>query len=315
MTITMIKFFYNGVKINGQKNLIKLNVWKYEDGTIEIENDWRLDRDFRDALLEVTDLVTVSARYYGDRDTMRIRVNIENPIYNCFKYMILAAKRKDLKKYGKDYSTIETEINTLPNAANETLVDAAKMYIVNVKAEREAIKKAEEEKEAAKGLAIFEAEKAEKETIITLSNLYPITEDAKYKVRICWSEHPAFYDWADNELEMSVKAADLVLEALDKKPEEGGYYKTKFAIIEDDDEENAYIGRYDLGDGDGGLIKHIEDFAAYAYKDDLCCEEYKAMTDFTAALRAETKKNDITVSVADGLAEFIKNFKKNQDGH
>ena len=314
MTITTIKFFYNGIKINGEKNLIKLNVWKYEDGTIGIENDWRFDKEFKNALLEVVDLVRVPERYYGDRDTLRIRVTTDNPIYGCFKYMVLAAKRKDLKKYGKDYTEIENEINTLPNTATWADVAAAKAYIQNVIAEREAAKKAEEEAEAAKRQAIFDAEKAEKETILFLNNLYPVTENAKFKVRICWSEHPAFYDWDDDELILSTKAADAVFKALDKKPEDGGYYKTKFQIIEDGDEENAYTGRYDLGDLDGGLFKHIESFADYEYKVNGDAELYKARLEYILALREDADKtNGVTIKVADGLNDYIENFKKNKE--
>lgn len=314
MTITTIKFFYNGIKINGEKNLIKLNVWKYEDGTIEIRDDWRLDKDFRQALLEIVDLVEVPERYYGDTETLRVRVNTDNPIYDCFKYMILAAKRKDLKKYGKDYTEIENEVNTLPNTATSADISAAKIYIRNTIENRNAIKKFKEEEEAVKRRATFDAERAEKETILFFNNLYPVSEYAKFKVRICWSEHPAFYDWDDNELILSVKAADAVFKALDKKPDEGGHYKTKFEIIEDGDVKGAYTGRYDLGDNDGGLLKHMESFAKCSFKETRDTEFYAARLEFIRALREdEEKTNDVTVKVADGLTDYIEFFKKNKE--
>ena len=48
--------------------------------------------------------------------------------------------------------------------------------------------------------------------------------------------------------------------------ESGGYYKTKFTItgVDDSGEEYSYTGRYDLGDGDGGLVAHLRSFGEWS---------------------------------------------------
>ena len=55
------------------------------------------------------------------------------------------------------------------------------------------------------------------------------------------------------------------------------YYKTKFTITAEnaDDPENplTYTGRYDLSDGDGGLIEHIRAFGEYCRTHDGCGQE------------------------------------------
>lgn len=84
-------------------------------------------------------------------------------------------------------------------------------------------------------------------------------------VRICWSEHPAFYSWEEDTLTLSVPAAEIILSHYDREAaqdEERGYYKTKFLIeyTGRDGQPHTYEGRYDLGDNDGGLVEHIRRF-------------------------------------------------------
>ena len=68
---------------------------------------------------------------------------------------------------------------------------------------------------------------------------------------------------------LSLKAADQILGAIDNEEHatrEGGYFKTSFQIIPKCNDENApeaYEGRYDLGDGEGGLFNHIINFQKY----------------------------------------------------
>ena len=92
---------------------------------------------------------------------------------------------------------------------------------------------------------------------------HPI-EEGQPVVRIHWSEYPAFYSWKDDELVLSVAAAEIILKTFDeqKRAENGGYYKTKFSI-EEDGEVVYGGGRYDLGDGDGGLCEHIRAFGRH----------------------------------------------------
>lgn len=91
------------------------------------------------------------------------------------------------------------------------------------------------------------------------------------RVVIQWSEHPAFYDYDDGTLTLSVRAADEILRHFDEQRAQknredgcGGYDKTAFKIFfVENGEEKTYEGRYDIGDDDGGIIEHIRKFGAY----------------------------------------------------
>lgn len=84
--------------------------------------------------------------------------------------------------------------------------------------------------------------------------------DAEPIVTILWSEHSRFHDGET----MSLSEANAVMERLDETTaKEDGYYKTKFRIdFVMGGQPNNYIGRQDLGDGDGTLINHIEKYYA-----------------------------------------------------
>ena len=78
-------------------------------------------------------------------------------------------------------------------------------------------------------------------------------------VTIHWSECPAFYGWDEDDLKLSVAAAEIILRHFDQRPTDGFcYYKTKFTV---DYTENgkpwSFTGRYDLGDDIGGLIAYV----------------------------------------------------------
>ena len=287
-----------------------MNVRECDENTIRIEHDYHWSTDLEQALYEITDHRYSQPRYWGDHGTDIIEIEKENPLYGCFKYMVLCAKRKELKQYGKDYSNIEILINQYPSSANEKTVELAKEHIKNVNIMRENQKRLDEEAENERRKQIFETEKAEKETIITLSNLYPIAENSRFKVRICWSEHPAFYDWEDDELELSLMAADLIFKKLDKKLEDGGYHKTKFMIIENNDEENAYTGRYDLGEEEDGLFNHLVKFAEYCLKNNI--ENVKEFMDYINNVIADAANNQPEISLANGFNDFVEKFKRNK---
>jgi len=80
-------------------------------------------------------------------------------------------------------------------------------------------------------------------------------------VTILWSEHSRFHDGET----MSLSEANALIGNLDEATvSEDGYYKTKFRIdFVMDGQPDNYIGRQDLGDGDGTLIDHIESYHAY----------------------------------------------------
>ena len=80
-------------------------------------------------------------------------------------------------------------------------------------------------------------------------------------VTILWSEHSRFHDGET----MSLSEANALIGSLDEATvSEDGYYKTKFRIdFVMDGQPDYYVGRQDLGDGDGTLIDHIESYHAY----------------------------------------------------
>ena len=84
---------------------------------------------------------------------------------------------------------------------------------------------------------------------------------AEPTVTILWSEHSRFRDGET----MSLSEANALFESLDAAATgEDGSYKTKFRIdFVMNGQPDHYIGRQDLGDGDGTLIEHIEDYHAY----------------------------------------------------
>ena len=94
-----------------------------------------------------------------------------------------------------------------------------------------------------------------------------------------FSEHPAFYDRNGNDryCNISFALANRLIETLDQKQHEERdksdvglyYYKTNFkinAVI--NGEEFNYSGRYDIGDGVGDLITHIQRYREYLLSTD-----------------------------------------------
>lgn len=147
--------------------------------------------------------------------------------------------------------------------------------------------------EAEKAARIEEREKylqqrsAGREYIECVQAAHPV-EDGAPVVEIPFSELPAFHAWTESKdrtavtiktdghgktisreekvieprrrLLLSVAAADEILRHFDGEVgTDAGYYKTDFIITwtGDDGEENTYSGRYDIGDGDGGLVEHV----------------------------------------------------------
>lgn len=261
MTINTIKFFWNGIRINGEKELVKLTAQDNND-YISIGYDWKWSKDFFTALCELVEYEFEAPQYLGDSSTHTIRVTKENPLYYHFLYLTkvnrLHYAKATAKRYEKlkrnvsyfyayekaieDIDTIEKELPNLPQYAHGNETAAAKAYIkvLNDTRQAEAAKaKAEEEAE-------YQAEtqrmREQKQIITDWQARFPVTDNAPF-VRVCWSEHPAFYDYEENTLTLSLRAADLIFTALDEKSKFGGYFKTKFEIIENG--ERVYEGRYD----------------------------------------------------------------------
>ena len=115
-------------------------------------------------------------------------------------------------------------------------------------------------------------------------------------VTIIWSEHSRFHDGET----MSLSEANATIGSLDAAvTKEDGYYKTKFRIdFVMDGQPDNYIGRQDLGDGDGTLIEHIEDYHAY-YENNSEWENYILHNEGKEALEADKAQREMI------LHEFV----------
>lgn len=172
------------------------------------------------------------------------------------------------------------------------------------KAEQEA-KLAEAAKEAEEEAARKEARDTTKKVVNAAIELYtamhPIKE-GQPTVKIGNSEMWGLPGFRDADIEVSVKAADKIFGTLDAWQHEiretsdffGWYHKTDFTIIYTDEngEEGCYQGRYDIGDGDGGLLNHIRNFG----------EWHRTHEEFGAEKAIPDETNDIL--------EFVKMLEK-----
>ena len=115
-------------------------------------------------------------------------------------------------------------------------------------------------------------------------------------VTILWSEHSRFHDGET----MPFSEANALIESLDRATvSEDGYYKTKFRIdFVMDGQPDNYIGRQDLGDGDGTLIDHIESYHAY-YENNADWDNFVLHSGGTEALEADKAQREML------LHEFV----------
>ena len=280
---TPIKFYYNGIKINGNDDLLKCGYY-INDNAVNIYADGygsQLPRDLFDVKND-TDFYTD----YFDED--HATVTPEHPLY---KFVLYYAKKAEYmtdkralkswdnernKRYYKPEKIAEEKakltakikaFEQLQDVGQPTNADLLKVDELN---EQNARKKAEQKaKEEAEELKNYEEKKKHGELLLKncmLNN--PLSENAQDYVLIRWSEHPAFYSLDNSDgnlnLKLSIKCAEEVFYILDQKQNSErefkkgvGYYdKTSFELYRNG--EKVYDGRYDLGDGDGGLIKHIK---------------------------------------------------------
>ena len=161
---------------------------------------------------------------------------------------------------------------TLDATRTQEALEASQKAAEERKAEAE--RKAKEEKEhTARLAAINEAKVKTQNTIARAVKMYPVTEGAPV-VEVPFSEFVGLYEIIDKKQNTwSVKAADMILGELDMWQHEkrgtsdayGWYEKTDFTIryTDDNGEESTYQGRYDLGDGEGGLLNHIRNFGEW----------------------------------------------------
>ena len=151
------------------------------------------------------------------------------------------------------------------NRTAEALEEAEK------KAE-EAREEAEKQEEESRQNARETAQKVAEGAVALFTAMHPIKEGHP-TVKIGNSEMWGLPGFRDADIEVSVKAADKIFRTLDAWQHEireksdffGWYHKTDFTIIYKDEngEEGCYQGRYDIGDGEGGLLNHIRSFGEW----------------------------------------------------
>lgn len=278
-----IKFFWNGIKVNGDSKLIKCYFFTDDENIIISVRDGSgsLPRD----IFEVENDTDYYADYYDDD---RARLTPEHPLYKYARHAHVKALIRDLNRginyYNKKLSDpgcidsdfyrteIEKRVDRLiemkdvenPGQPTASEVKAARLILEKKEQDRLAAEDEQRKKEREK---VLDERSKGGEYIEKISSEYPVN-DGDPVVTIEWSENPAFYNWADGELKLSVAAAEIILSHFDSKvfaDLDSGYDKTKFTIAytKENGDPGTYEGRYDLGDNDGGMIEHIRSFGRH----------------------------------------------------
>lgn len=187
---------------------------------------------------------------------------------------------------GRELPELKASLETIRNTASELIKDIDKNFA-------ELTQDKEQTQEAQVGESIPENKQPQPERDI------PQEEKAATKeptVTILWSEHGRFHD---GEI-LNLSEANDLIESLDKATvSEEGYYKTKFRIdFVMNGKPDNYVGRQDLGDGDGTLIEHIEKYHAY-YENNEQWDNYLLRNGNMEALEADKAQREML------LHEFV----------
>ena len=299
MKTTSIKFFYNGIKINGENKLLKC-FYSIDNSTAESGPCVTIyARDYSDLPRDVFDVENDTDIYTDYFDTDSATLTPAHPLY---KYARAAAIKADLRDSVPYLEKLEHTLNsgklapwqnadalkidvesrrakveqyraeleqlpkTHPTADDLAEIDAMKTAAENARRAREQAEQLEARektlRQRAEGRAYIEG----------IAQQHPINPGAPF-VEILFSENPAFYAFNDQNrktgepLRLSVAAAEIVLKHFDEQAaaEDRGYDKTDFVVHYTDEhgQPSTYSGRYDLGDNDGGLIAHIRSFGEF----------------------------------------------------
>lgn len=285
-----IKFFWNGIKLNGKLNKFRFDLNQLDSSVSFREEGWDAEMP-EECGVEVINNSDSMTDYF-ERD--HGRVYQDHPLHKFFCHAAIQCKVHDMKQHKKnleklmqkrgwDYEDKIAELNrditywsNFVNPGQPTAEDFEKVaeYVAAKKAAADAEKKAEEEREEQERAAAREhTKKIVSEKIETFTKAFPLVDGAPV-VEIGWSEMYGLPGGGKDEcLRLSVAAADRILGALDDWQHRvrvgssyyGWYHKTDFAIKwTENGEECAYRGRYDLGDGEGGLLAHIRNFGEWS---------------------------------------------------
>ena len=290
-----VRIYWNGIKIDGGR-LIRCG-YSIDNNAENTPSVSIYARDYDDLPRDLFEVRNESDSYtdYFEKDSAYLTP--EHPLYKYFRFAALKAKARDDSKYCEYLRETLNSGKREPWAGHydglradlarreKTLAEFAQMtdpgqptaedleQIDRQRQEAENARKAAEHEEELRQREIYLAQRVHGQRLIRAEQeAHPIKADQPI-VTIMWSEHPAFSDYEDGELILSVTAAENILHTLDKEQHEtretdhgrGWYYKTTFTIsgVDFEGEPLEYEGRYDLGDGDGGLVQHIRSFGEW----------------------------------------------------
>ena len=281
------------------------------EGMSELQNLKTLIHEIAHAKLHDIDL-NAPAKEQADRPDRRTReVQAESIAYTvCQHYML------DTSDYsfayvaewssGRELSELKASLETIRNTASELIKEIDKNFAELTQnkeqtqaQEAQAEEPTPEEKQPGQEEKTDAAEPAKEEMQPEQpeeENFPTPDPNGEPTVTIIWSEHSRFHDGET----MSLSEANALIGSLDAAvTKEDGYYKTKFRIdFVMDGQPDYYGGRQDLGDGDGTLIEHIEDYHAY-YENNSEWENSILRNEGKEALEADKAQRDMI------LHEFV----------
>lgn len=292
MKTTSIKFYYNGLRLNGSRTLVKCS-YSIDNSrrtaspcvTICADRGGNLPRD----LFPVENDTDIMTDYF---DNDRATITAAHPLYpfaraaavkyeiNLLKTSQRYAEKRAAGGYMADYyakeaarlagriEQLHAELAALP-ATQPAAADREAVAAQNLEAEN-ARRRAEQEAEQAEREAVLRCRVAGRCFITETEQAHPINPGAPF-VEIPFSENPAFYVCTDQAgktgepLRLSVAAAEIIIRHYDAEvyaDPDSAYDKTDFVIHYTDEhgQPSTYSGRYDLGCDAGGLVSHIRNF-------------------------------------------------------
>lgn len=155
-----------------------------------------------------------------------------------------------------------------PTLSADNTAEALEESKKKAQAAKEAAEKEEQEK---RKTAHKTTKKIVEGAVALYTAMHPIKE-GQPTVKIGQSEMYGLPGCREESLEVSLKAADKIFGTLDMWQHEiretslyyGYYHKTNFIInYTENGEPSTYEGRYDIGDGEGGLFNHIRNFGEW----------------------------------------------------
>lgn len=292
MKTTSIKFYYNGLRLNGSRALVKCS-YSIDNSrhtaspcvTICADRGGSLPRD----LFPVENDTDIMTDYF---DNDRATITADHPLYpfaraaavkyeiNLLKISQRYAEKRAAGGYMADYYTKEAarlagrieqfnaELAALPST-QPAAADLEAVAAQNLEAEN-ASRRAEQEAEQSERETVLRRRVAGRCFIAETEQAHPITPGAPF-IEIPFSENPAFYSCnaqtskTGEPLRLSVAAAEIIIRHYDAEvyaDPESAYDKTDFVIhyTDENGQPSTYTGRYDLGCDAGGLVSHIRRF-------------------------------------------------------